>query len=67
VLIVSGRLVLKLVFDISYLVMPIGTLLAFRGQSLEVAVFAYGIAATVAYAIYAAVLLTVVRARDRSE
>jgi O-antigen/teichoic acid export membrane protein len=67
VLIVSGRLVLKLVFDISYLVLPIGTLLAFRGQSLEVAVFAYGIAATVAYAIYAAVLLTVVRARDRSE
>jgi O-antigen/teichoic acid export membrane protein len=61
VLIVSGRPALKLVFDLCYVVLPIAALLAFREQGLERAVLAYGLAATLAYAVYAALLFRVVR------
>lgn len=61
VLIVNGRPALKLVFDLCYLVLPMAALLAFREQGLERAVLAYGLAATLAYAIYAVVLFRVVR------
>jgi len=59
VLIVSGRPALKLVFDLCYLVLPMAALLAFKEQGLERAVLAYGVAAALAFAIYATLLVRV--------
>jgi O-antigen/teichoic acid export membrane protein len=59
VLIVAGRPALKLVFDLCYLVLPMAALLAFKEQGLERAVLAYGVAAALAFAVYAALLLRI--------
>jgi hypothetical protein len=56
---VSGRPALKLVFDLCYLVLPMAALLAFKEQGLERAVLAYGVAAALAFAVYAALLVRV--------
>jgi O-antigen/teichoic acid export membrane protein len=61
ILIVNGRPGLKLIFDVCYLVLPMAALLALREQGVERAVLAYGLAATLAYGVYALVLFRVVR------
>lgn len=53
---VLGRPGLKFVFDVCFLVLPIGALLIFSGQGLMTAVLAYGIAAAAAYAVFAVLL-----------
>ena len=55
-LVVMDRPALKLVFDAVFLVGPIAALFAFREHGMNMAVFAYGIAACVAYILYAALL-----------
>jgi peptidoglycan/LPS O-acetylase OafA/YrhL len=47
------------VFELCYLVLPMAALLAFKEQGLERAVLAYGVAAALAFAIYATLLVRV--------
>jgi O-antigen/teichoic acid export membrane protein len=53
---VLGRPGLKFVFDVSFLVLPLGALVALASRGLAAAVLAYGAAAAVAYAIFAVLL-----------
>ena len=55
-LVVVDRPALKLVFDVVFLVVPIVTMYALRDHGMNVAIFGYGIAACVAYILYAALL-----------
>ncbi len=53
---VLGRPQLKLVFDTCFLLLPLAALAAFASHGVLVAVFAYGVAAAAAYAIFALLL-----------
>jgi O-antigen/teichoic acid export membrane protein len=53
---VLGRPSLKLVFDLSFLVLPLGALWFFAPRGLMTAVLAYGVAAAVAYALFGLLL-----------
>lgn len=55
-LVVMDRPALKLVFDLAFLVAPMAAMFAFRDRGLNVAVFAYGIAACLTYVLYGALL-----------
>lgn len=66
VLLVVGRPGLKLVFDLCYLVLPLAALYGWREQGLERAVLAYGLAATLAYVLFAVIMVRVMP-RGRAE
>ena len=53
---VLGRPGLKLVFDVCFLVLPLGALWFFAPRGLMTAVLAYGVAAAVAYAVFGLLL-----------
>ena len=55
-LVVMDRPAWKFAFDAAFLVGPVVAMFALREQGLNVAVFAYGIAASLAYILYAALL-----------
>lgn len=58
---VVNRPGLKLMFDVAFLVAPIGALVIFAPMGLETATLAFGIAATAAYLGFGLVLLWLVR------
>jgi O-antigen/teichoic acid export membrane protein len=53
---VLGRPQVKLVFDVCFLVLPLGALWVFAPHGLMTAILAYGIAAAVAYAVFGLLL-----------
>jgi O-antigen/teichoic acid export membrane protein len=55
-LVVMDRPALKLIFDVSFLALPIAAMYLLRARGMNVAVFAYGIAASAAYVLYGALL-----------
>lgn len=59
--IVLGRPALKLAYDVAFLVLPLGALIGFSSQGLEVAVTAYGIAASIAVLGFLALMLRLSR------
>jgi hypothetical protein len=61
------RPALKLVFDAVFLVIPIAAMFAFKEHGMNTAVFAYGIAACVAYILYAALLFAASAGGGRAE
>jgi len=64
-LIVLERPALKLVFDLLYLVPPIAVLYLLQERGLRAAVFGYGLAASVAYLVFGALLVRVASAEAR--
>jgi O-antigen/teichoic acid export membrane protein len=66
-LVVMDRPALKLVFDAVFLVIPIAAMFAFKEHGMNTAVFAYGIAACVAYILYAALLFAASAGGGRAE
>jgi len=66
-LVVMDRPAWKFAFDAAFLVGPVVAMFALRERGLNVAVFAYGLAASLAYILYAALLFAASASDDLAQ